>query len=86
MVRAEPISALVESGKVRMAGVFRDLEDELCAFTTHGYTGERSPNRADAMIWGMADLFPELTMPKQPPQIKRVEPIRRSTPNGWMRI
>ena len=60
VVRAEPISALFETGKIRMAGVFRELEDELCGFTTHGYMGENSPNRADAMVWGMSDLFPEL--------------------------
>jgi phage terminase large subunit-like protein len=50
VVRAEPISALVESGKVRMAGVFRQMEDELGAFTTHGYMSENSPNRPDAMV------------------------------------
>ncbi len=59
-VRAEPVSALAETGKVRMAGLFRELEDECCGFTTYGYQGERSPNRADAMIWGMSALFPEL--------------------------
>src|SRR5262249_11347831 len=50
-VRAEPISALMETGKVRLAGHFTRLEDELYAFTTYGYMGENSPNRADAMIW-----------------------------------
>ena len=50
VIRAEPISLLVETGKVRMAGIFRELEDELCAFTTHGYMGENSPNRADACL------------------------------------
>lgn len=84
-VRAEPVSALVESGKIRMAGYFQELEDELCAFTTHGYTGENSPNRADAMIWAMSDLFPELTKPEEikpePPRIIH----RRSGPNSWMR-
>lgn len=73
VVRAEPISALVETGKIRMAGIFRELEDELCAFTTHGYMGENSPNRADAMVWAFSDLFPELTKPEEnkpvpPPQ------------------
>ncbi len=84
-VRAEPISALFEQGKIRMAGVFRELEDELCGFTTHGYTGENSPNRADAMVWGMSDLFPELAKPAekitQAPQIIH----RRTSGTGWMR-
>jgi len=81
VVRAEPISSLVSAGKVRMAGIFRELEDELCAFTTHGYMGENSPNRADALIWSVSDLFPELVKqetPAPPPQMIQ----RRRT--SWM--
>lgn len=85
VVRAEPLSALVESGKIRMAGIFRELEDELGAFTTHGYTGENSPNRADAMVWAFSDLFPELTKPVPeiitPPQ----HIVRPRGRNAWMR-
>ena len=58
VVRAEPIAALCEVGKVRFVGHFHELEDELCSFTTAGYIGERSPNRADAFIWAMTELFP----------------------------
>lgn len=57
-VRAEPFSALYENGKVRHVGDFPDLEDELLAFSTVGYVGESSPNRADAWIWVLAELFP----------------------------
>lgn len=84
-VRAEPVSALVEQGKVRMAGLFREMEDELTSFTTHGYMGENSPNRADAMIWGMSDLFPELTKPEEPEQEKRAPVVVRRGANSWMR-
>jgi hypothetical protein len=66
IVRAEPFSALYEQGKVRHVGRFNELEDELTAFTTFGYVGDGSPNRADALIWGLADLFPALVAgPKQ---------------------
>ena len=58
VVRAEPISSLYELGKVRHVGYFNELEDELTAFSTTGYTGERSPNRADAVIWALTELFP----------------------------
>jgi phage terminase large subunit-like protein len=58
VVRAEPISALYELGKVRHVGDFRDLEDELVAFSTVGYMGENSPNRADALVWALTELFP----------------------------
>ena len=58
VVRAEPISALTEQGKIRFAGVFPKLEEELCGFTTMGYQGTDSPNRADSFIWLMSELFP----------------------------
>jgi hypothetical protein len=60
-VRAEPISALYEQGKVRHVGMHRPLEDELTAFSTFGYTGQGSPNRADALVWAIYALFPGLT-------------------------
>jgi len=59
-VRAEPFSALYENGKVRHVAIFPKLEDELCAMSTTGYTGTGSPNRADAVIWGLSELFPAL--------------------------
>jgi predicted phage terminase large subunit-like protein len=58
VVRAEPISSLVEQGKIRHVGYFPELEDELTAFTRHGYTGGASPNRADAYVWAASSLFP----------------------------
>jgi predicted phage terminase large subunit-like protein len=63
-VRAEPFSALYEQGKIRHAGRFPALESELTAFTTHGYVGGDSPNRADALIWALSDLFPGMVQPK----------------------
>lgn len=59
-VRAEPFSALYENGKVRHAGRFQALEAELTGFNTHGYVGGGSPNRGDAAIWALAELFPGL--------------------------
>lgn len=87
VVRAEPISSLCETGKVRLAGAFPRLEEELYGFTTHGYMGENSPNRADAMIWGMSDLFPAiLAVKKEKP--KEVEKEHGSGPRadglGWL--
>lgn len=83
VVRAEPIASLYEQGKVRHVGYFPELEDELCGFTTFGYTGERSPNRADAAIWVFSELFPGLTIePKEPKKGRRRE--RPATEAGWM--
>lgn len=61
IVRAEPVAALFEQEKVSLVGHFADLEDQLCAMTTAGYIGSKSPDRADAMIWGLASLFPAMT-------------------------
>jgi phage terminase large subunit-like protein len=66
-VRAEPFSSLYEQGKVRHVGIFAKLEDELCAMSTHGYTGQGSPNRADAVIWALAELFPGMVNGRQEP-------------------
>ena len=67
-VRAEPFSGLYEQGKVRHVGLFAELEEELSAFSTHGYTAGASPNRADALIWGLSALFPALTAPAKASQ------------------
>jgi predicted phage terminase large subunit-like protein len=61
VVRAEPIATLFEQQKVVMACSSPQLDDQLCAMTTGGYIGDRSPDRADAMIWGLAFLFPGMT-------------------------
>ncbi len=55
--RAEPISALYEQGLVHHVGRFAALEDQLCAFTTQGYRGEGSPDRADALVWALTELM-----------------------------
>src|SRR6202012_6163251 len=72
-VRAEPFSALYEQGKVRHVGEYRQLEDELTAFSTAGYTGERSPNRADALIWALTELFPGLVRDKSKKQHENLD-------------
>lgn len=58
VVRAEPIAALYEAQRVEHMPGLGPLEDELVQMTTFGYTGDKSPNRADAMVWALTDLFP----------------------------
>jgi phage terminase large subunit-like protein len=61
-VRAEPIAALYARGRVRHVGELEALEDQMCTFTAdfdrkaEGY----SPDRLDALVWAMTDLFPGL--------------------------
>ncbi len=78
VVRAEPASALHETGKIKFVGDFPELEDELLDFTTTGYTGARSPNRADWFVWGITELFPAMTKPvKVPHKTITVPKLRR---------
>jgi phage terminase large subunit-like protein len=69
VVRAEPFSALYEAGKVRHVGMFALLEEELAGFSTFGYTGARSPNRADALVWALAALFPGIVAGPRAPAV-----------------
>jgi phage terminase large subunit-like protein len=56
--RAEPVSLLYARGRVRHAGVFPKLEDQLCGMTATGYRGPgRSPDRADALVWALTELM-----------------------------
>jgi len=71
VVRAEPVSALYEQHRVHHVGACKcdtraiprvhkgclsDLEDEMCRFTSAGVEGE-SPNRADALVFALAELM-----------------------------
>jgi phage terminase large subunit-like protein len=64
-IRAEPVSALYgheQDGnwlddRVRHAGEFGELEDELLNFSSAGYIGPKSPNRADSAIWAITELM-----------------------------
>ena len=68
-VRAEPVAALYERGRVVHAGRFPDLEDQMCAFTREGLEGGGSPDRVDALVWAITDLA--LT-PRATPRIRMI--------------
>ena len=51
--RAEPIASLYEQGRVKHHGAFTKLEDELCTWDGTG----SSPDRLDAMVWGITELM-----------------------------
>jgi phage terminase large subunit-like protein len=81
-VRAEPISALYETGHISHVGAFTELEDQMCQITSAGYEGEGSPDRADALVWGFTELFPKLT--KRPRENREYEGTSHVGPGGWM--
>jgi len=63
VARAEPVAALYERGKVFHVGEFIDLESQMCSVTSgfdskaHGW----SPDRVDALVWAITELFPRMT-------------------------
>lgn len=54
VVRAEPVAALYEQGKVHHVGMHAKLEDELCTYTP---VEPKSPGRMDALVWALSDLM-----------------------------
>lgn len=76
-VRAEPVSVLY--GELDAAGVLqrcrvhhvgdqeklRQLEDQMLNFSTSGYQGTKSPDRADALVWALTELMVDGRMPLQ---------------------
>jgi len=66
-VRAEPIAALYALGRVSHIGTFPELEAQMCQMTAAGFEGKGSPDRVDALVWLLTELFPKMTR-KAPPQ------------------
>ena len=57
-LRAEPVAALYEQGRVRHAGELPALEDEMCGFGAGRAGGRPSPDRVDALVWALTELLP----------------------------
>jgi phage terminase large subunit-like protein len=54
IVRAEPIAALYEQGRVHHVGSFPMLEDQMCDYDPN--TSTKSPDRMDALVWALTQL------------------------------
>jgi predicted phage terminase large subunit-like protein len=81
-VRAEPVALLFDQGKAMLAGVFPKLEDQLCSFTTAGYMGDRSPDRADAMVWALSEVFPAIARDRQTIKVVHESATRYNVHSG----
>lgn len=53
-IRADPVTALYEQGRVHHVGAFRGLEDQMCGWTP---SASESPDRIDALVWCVTDLL-----------------------------
>lgn len=66
LARAAPAAALYEQGRIHHVGSFAELEDQMCQFDG---SGAKSPDRMDALVWALADLFQS---PRREPKIRVV--------------
>jgi phage terminase large subunit-like protein len=63
-IRAEPIAALYEQGRVRHHGDLEQLEDQMLTFLPEG--SDASPDRVDALVWALTELV-DTTVPLPAP-------------------
>lgn len=84
-VRAEPVSALYEQGRIHHIGSLATLEDQMIAFTPESASDRKdgtSPDRVDALVWAYTELFPlitERTVTEEPE-----DDFYGRSPNAWM--
>jgi phage terminase large subunit-like protein len=60
--RAAPVGLLYARGRVHHVGIMSALEDELCAFGGPHQKG--SPDRMDALVWGVSELLLNRSEPR----------------------
>ena len=70
VLRAEPVAALYEQGKVAHLRGLSTLEDQMCQMTRGGYTGKGSPDRVDALVWCIYDLVLRPARDWQAPRVR----------------
>jgi phage terminase large subunit-like protein len=57
VARAEPVAALYEQGRVRHAAGLGALEEQMVLMTARGFEGQGSPDRVDALVWGLHEVM-----------------------------
>ena len=57
MLRAEPVAALYEQGRIAHRRGLGDLEEQMLKMTRTGWQGQGSPDRLDALVWALTELM-----------------------------
>jgi phage terminase large subunit-like protein len=57
MLRAEPVAALYEQGRVGHLRGLQALEEQMCQMAATGWKGRGSPDRLDALVWALTELM-----------------------------
>lgn len=55
LVRAEPVAGLYERKMIHHLGLFKQLEDQMVTYSP--VTAQKSPDRMDALVWALTELF-----------------------------
>jgi len=71
-VRAEPVSALYEQGRVHHVGVFGKLEDQMTDWNPNDASAD-SPDRVDALVWAITWLHGLDKEEKKPSNVRTFE-------------
>lgn len=82
-LRAEPIAALYEQGRVFHVGAFSELEDQMTMTTNAGYEGEGSPDRMDAAVYALTELLPDI-IARRPKKAKLAKMLNAGGGQSWM--
>lgn len=71
-LRAEPVAALYEQGRVKhlRGPSLGALEDQMCRMSLRGYEGRGSPDRVDALVWAIHELMIEPASGFRQPQMR----------------
>jgi len=84
--RAEPIVALYEQGRVHHIGDpmhYTQLEEQMTTWVPTGKRGRKSPDRMDALVWGITRLDINGTNRKTKRSFDGLTPIGFAQSNGW---
>ena len=73
-LRAEPVAALYEQGRIKhlKTASLGALEDQMCQMTVRGFEGRGSPDRLDALVWALHELMIEPAASWRRPQMRRL--------------
>jgi phage terminase large subunit-like protein len=55
-LRAEPVAAMYQQGRVKHVAPMPELEDQMCDFGLGGLSSGASPDRLDALVWAVTEL------------------------------
>lgn len=69
-MRAEPVAALYEQGRVYHARGLGKLEEQMTMMTTKGFQGRGSPDRVDALVWAIYELVLEPAQAWRKPRLR----------------